>query len=142
MKMIGLLTAVSLSLMTTTFNVAQARTQSDIQRELEKATTTAVEVYKEAGMTGLIGETQTCYKRLKPSAYYCVYLDLASRHIDQIFIAGTNFPPNAYFNGEQLSSRIGPVFLSAKMDMDTANTYLSTIIPVVNQLVDKKILGR
>jgi len=142
MKMIGLLTAVSLSLMTTTFNVAQARTQGDIQKELEKATTTAVEVYKEAGMTGLIGETQACYKKLKPSAYYCVYLDLASRHIDQIFIAGTQFPPNAYFDGEQLSSRIGPVFSNAKMDMDTANTYLSTIIPVVNQLVDKKIQGR
>ena len=142
MKMIGLLTALSLSLVTATFSVAQARTQGDVQKELEKATTTAVEVYKEAGMSGLIGETQACYKELKPSAYYCVYLDLASRHIDQIFITGTRFPPNAYFEGEQLSSRLGPVFSNAKMDMDTANTYLSTIIPVVNQLVDKKIQGQ
>jgi len=67
---------------------AQARTEAEVKKDLIKAARTAVTIYKKDGMAGLIEKTQSCYKNEKINEFYCVYFDLASRHIEQLMIDG------------------------------------------------------
>ncbi len=120
---------------------AETRTMSDVQRDLVRAAKTAVRVYKQNGMAGLIGETNECYDKGKENGFYCVYLDLASRHIDQIMVAGAahsgmTFPKTEFFDDELFGSRIVPVFRKANMNMDKSNQYLRTLTPAINKLVE------
>ncbi len=139
MKMIQLLMAVSLSLISTTFNVAHAQSQNEIRMEMDKAASIAVNAYKEGGISGLVIESQECYKKHKSPAYYCLYLDVASRHIDDIFSAALNIQPTPYFSGDQWSSRIVTVLMDAEMDDKTAKKYLETIIHSLKNMVEKKL---
>ncbi|WP_143741982.1 hypothetical protein [Thiorhodovibrio frisius] len=121
-------------------NSAYARSPAEVAEDLTNATATAVSTYKTDGMAGLITVTQECYKLNTDAPFYCVSLDLASRRIDQIFVEAMQFPPNQFFSDDQFGSRIGPVFAGADMDMNSANEYLENITPVINRLVEKKIL--
>jgi len=98
-------------------------------------------------MSGLIIATQDCYKKLDKYKFYCVYLDLASRHIDQIMVEGAaqqgmSFPKTEFFDDEQFLQRVGEVFLKADMDMDRSNKYLATITPIINKLVEDNLRGK
>jgi len=90
-------------------------------------------------MSGLIKATQDCYKQLDKYKFYCVYLDLASRHIDQIYIKGTNFPPNEFFDDAQFGPRVADVFEKANMDMNQSNEYLAKMTPIINKLVEDNL---
>jgi len=90
-------------------------------------------------MAGLIIETQECYKNKLTNVFYCLYIDLASRHIDRLFVESMRFPPNDFFSDEEFSTRIGAVFTGLKMDVDTARRYLSSVTPVINQMVENKL---
>ncbi len=121
-----------------------ARTGDDIQKDLNKAAKTSVEIYNKSGMAGLIGETEKCYVNSKINKFYCVYFDLASRHIDQIMVEaaakqGMTFPKTEFFDDELFGSRIGPVFANANMDMDKSNKYLQKMTPLVNKMVENYI---
>ena len=123
-------------------NSAHARTPEEVARDLAKATDTAVAIYKTQGMAGLIIKTEDCYEKNTKNLFYCVYLDLASRRIDQVFVEAMRFPPNDFFTDEPFGSRVRPVFIGANMNMKTANQYLASITPVINNLVEKKLLGK
>lgn len=123
-------------------NSAHARTQEEVERDLAKVADTAVAAYKEQGMLGLIIKTEECYERNIKKPLDCVYLDLASRRIDQVFVETMYFPPSEFFADEQFGPRIFPVLVSANMDMNTANQFLASITPVINNLVEKKLLGK
>ena len=126
---------------------AQARTETEVQNDLLKATKAAVKVYQKNGMSGLIVQTQKCYDNVDQNGFYCVYLDLASRHIDQLTLAnaaqnGMTFPKTEFFDDELFRSRIATVFLKANMDMKTSNDYLRTVTPVINTLVEDNMLRK
>lgn len=122
---------------------AQARTQQEILKDLDKATDTAIETYKTVGMAGLSVYVQECYEKNMGNLYYCVYFDLASRHIDQFFVIAMNFPPNDFFTDEIFGSRVRAVLLVGKnMGEDDANKYIASVTPLVNAMVDQKILGK
>lgn len=123
-------------------NSAYARSPAEVARDLAKASDAAVSTYSKEGMSGLIVKTQECYERNTGNLFYCVYLDMASRHVDQIVIEVMRFPPNEFFVDESFLSRVGPVLIGAKMDMNAANQYLATVTPVINNLVEKKLLGK
>ena len=113
---------------------------NNIAADLVQAAKTAVATYQESGMTGLVGKTKECYQKLSGKQFKCVYLDLASRRIDQIATVGTNFPPNIFFANEQFGSRIRPALLGrANMSQEQANEYLRTSTPIINQLVEKQL---
>jgi hypothetical protein len=122
-----------------TVNSAFARSQEEITRDIVKAADTAVSTYRETGMSGLIGETEECYKHNTKNPFYCVYLDLASRHIDQLFVESMNFPPNEFFSDENLGSRVSPVLSDGGMSFDTANRYLMISGTEINKLVETKL---
>ena len=120
-------------------NTAHARSPAEVTKDLVKAADTAVLAYKETGMSGLIIKTQECYEQNTKNLFYCVYIDLASRRIDQVFVESMNFPPNEFFSDEQFGSRVVPVLASANMNMDVSNKYLMIVTPEINSLVEKKL---
>lgn len=115
--------------------------QSDVEKDQIKATKTAVAIYKENGMSGLMSATDICYKNNEINKFYCLYFDLASRHIDQLMVEGAKlngyeFPTTEYFEDEAFGQRVGVVFLKEKWDMGKSNKYLHDLTPGINRLVD------
>lgn len=140
MKLLKLLFLLSLSLGSGFLqNTAYARSQAEVAKDLALATGTAVATYKKEGMSGLIIKTKACYEKNTKNPFYCVYLDLASRHIDQVYVESMHIPSNEFFSDAQFGPRIGPVLANANMDMNTANQYLASVTPVINNLVEKNI---
>lgn len=121
-------------------STAFARTDIEIARDLDDATNLVVAKYRKEGMAGLITETKSCYERTSGSdRFYCVYIDIASRRVDQIVTESMQWPPNDFFYGEQMESRVGPVLSDAGIDTDTANRYLAMLSQTVNDLIGKKL---
>jgi len=119
---------------------AQAQPNGNIATDLAQAAKTAVATYRESGMAGLVEETKECYEKTSGKQFKCVYVDLASRRIDQLSIVGTKFPPNVFFANEQFGSRMQSALLGrANMSQEQANEYLRGMTPVVNQLIEKEI---
>lgn len=119
---------------------AQAQANVNIAADVVEAAKTAIATYRESGMTGLIRKTKECYQKLNGQQFKCVYLDLASRRIDQLSTVGTNFPPNIFFSNEQFGTRMKSALLeSAKMSQEQANEYLQTTTPVINHLIEKQL---
>lgn len=126
---------------------AQARTAEDIVKELKKAARSSVAIYKSGGMSGLTDATQNCYSKLDKYKFYCVYLDIASRHIDQFMVEGAaqqgmRFPKNEFFDDEQFLQRVGGVFLKANMNMNQSNEYLDDMTPIINKLVEENLMKK
>ncbi len=93
-------------------------------------------------MVGLIAQTSECYANNRQNRFYCLYLDLASRKIDQIFVDAMGWPATEFFSDAEFGPRIIPVLVEAGMDMDAANAYLRTVTPVINKLVLERIVGK
>ena len=89
-------------------------------------------------MSGLIGKSQGCYKQLAKFKYYCLYLDLAARRIDQLGGAGLQFLPTEYFDDEQFGGRAGEIFIRTNLSREQADEYLLNMTPIVNKLVEEE----
>jgi hypothetical protein len=116
-------------------------------KDLKKAARSSVATYKKGGMSGLISVTQDCYKRVGKNKFYCVYLDLASRRIDQLMVEGAamrgiKFPKNEFFDDEEFGPRVAGVFNKANMSMDDANEYLAKVTPIINKLVEENLMNK
>jgi hypothetical protein len=123
---------------------AYARTEAEVQKDLIKAATITASVYRKDGMSGLIEKTQTCYNNTNEDGFYCLYFDLASRHIDQIAVEGAaqqgmKFPKTPFFDDDLFGARASLLFQKANMDMKTSNDYLQSLTPVINKLVEDNI---
>lgn len=119
----------------------QARTEAEVKSDMVKAAKTAVNEYEQTGMAGLIDKTENCYKNVRLNQFYCVYIDLASRHIDQVMVEGSAkqgmaFPKNEFFDDKLFGARIAKVFNKANMNMETSNDYLRSATPAINKLVE------
>jgi hypothetical protein len=127
---------------------AHARTGAEVHKDVLKAAKVAVAVYRAHGMSGLIGTTQRCYDQSHNQGFSCVYLDFASRRIDQLVRAaaardGMPFQKMAFFDNASLGSRLAPVFRQANMDREKSHAYVRVLTPIINQLVDEeKILHK
>jgi hypothetical protein len=119
-----------------------ARLGAGVARDLQKAADSAVGTYKTDGMTGLVAKTTECYATNAKNRFYCLYLDLASRKIDRMFVDSMGWPPTQFFGNEAFGPRVMPVFVEAGMDMHDANSYLRMVTPVIDDLVLKKILAK
>lgn len=121
---------------------AKSRAPHDVARELVKAADVVAATYRRSGMTGLIVETQTCYEKAKESPFYCIYLDLASRFIDQTFVAAMHYPPTEFFADEPSEVRIGATLRRARIGGKEADEYLKMLVPAIDQLVAEKLLRK
>ena len=124
----------------------QAKTGLDVKDDLIAAVNKAVNVYNDNGMSGLIAETERCYRDVNQNPFFCIHLDLASRHIDRLMVAGAaqqgmTFPKTGFFEDQLFGQRIVPVFRHANMDMEASNAYLRLVTPVVNRLVNDNIFS-
>ena len=126
---------------------AHARTGAEVHQDVLKAAKGAVAVYRAQGMSGLIGTTQRCYDQSTNQGFACVYLDFASRRIDQLVRAaaardGRPFPKMAFFDNAFLGARLAPVFRQANMDREKSQAYVRVLTPVINHVVEEKILHK
>lgn len=120
-------------------NAQQQRTGEQVAADLKKAARVSVKVYRGDGMTGLIGNSMDCYKQLTKFKYYCLYLDIAARRIDELGGAGTQFPRTEYFDDEKFGPRVGELFIQSNMNQEQANEYFSVMTPIINKLVDEEL---
>ena len=126
---------------------AHARTGAEVHKDVLKAAKGAVAVYRAHGMAGLIGTTQRCYDQSNTQGFSCVYLDFASRRIAQLVRAaaardGRPFPQRAFFENAFVGARLAPVFRQANMDREKSQAYVRVLTPVINHLVEEKILQK
>ena len=119
-------------------NAQQQRTGEQVAADLLKAARVSVATYRANGMSGLIGKSQGCYKQLAKFKYYCLYLDLAARRIDQLGGAGLQFLPTEYFDDEQFGGRAGEIFIRTNLSREQADEYLLNMTPIVNKLVEEE----
>ena len=120
---------------------AKAQPIDLVKKDMVDAVKTAIKKYKVDGMSGLAIETDSCYSNSKRTGFYCVYLDLASRHIDEVVIAsaaksGINFPKSEFFDDPLFLPRIAVIFKKAGMSMDESNEFLRSVTPFINGLVE------
>ncbi len=126
---------------------AHARTGAAVHKDVVKAAKGAVAVYRAQGLSGLIGTTQRCYDQSHNQGFACVYLDFASRRIDQLVRAaaareGRPVPKLAFFDNASMGARLAPVFIQAYMDREKSQAYVRVLTPIINQLVDEKRLHK
>ncbi len=137
-------------------NSAFARDPKDFVPDLEKSTDTISATYFEDGIDGLMIKTQDCYRNNTNNLFYCVYLDVGSYRINQLFIEGMRqvgseqlvddgrfveslrYPAQEYFAFDQFILRVWPVLAGAGMDKNTAKDYLPSINMIIGKIVDRK----
>lgn len=106
-------------------------------REYTSAVSDAGSHYLKSGAGGLIAVVTECYQIKTNDQLHCLYLDLASRRIDQLFVESANLPHNSFFSDEKFGQRI-VTFMKIKYgNMDDANQFLATVTPAINSLVEK-----
>ncbi|MEA5112785.1 MAG: hypothetical protein VB050_02060 [Geobacteraceae bacterium] len=116
-----------------------ARSPEDVMTEMDKAVDMTVSTYKVSGMTGLVEMTSDCYDKTASKEFICVYIDLASRYIDQRMSEAFNFPPTEFYQDEQFGARISGVFIQHDINMEKCNEYLRAATPAINKIVDHKL---
>lgn len=120
---------------------AKAQAIDLVKKDMVDAVKSAIKIYKVDGMSGLAIESDSCYSNAKTTGFYCVYFDLASRHIDELVIAsaaknGMNYPKSEFFDDPLFLPRIAIVFKKADMSMDESNGFLRSVTPFINGLVE------
>lgn len=114
------------------------RSAEAIADDLQRAAQKTASVYQSGGMVGLIEQVSECYASDK-NRYYCIYLDVAARGVDQaVAAANPKFPRSDFFANEPFGQRIGPILIDAGLTLEEANEYLATITPTINKLVKEQ----
>jgi hypothetical protein len=117
--------------------LAKKADPSQIDKDIRKATRSAINTYKKSGVNGLTSATSACYKKNKTSLN-CLYLDMASRTIDQAMAQSMGWPSSAFYSDAAVGPRVAPVFKEEKVDMNTANQFLQAIAFTINDELNKK----
>lgn len=99
-----------------------------------------VSTYKESGMIGLSMLVEESYMKNK-NKLFNIYLDIASRQLDQIFVIGMNYPPNEYFNDDNFYKRIKAKLAKVNINKHEAMSYLESITPVIDKYLQDKLLN-
>jgi hypothetical protein len=118
---------------------AKAISPEEVVKNLHAAATVTVQQYKQGGISALVEGSKQCYMDINKYRFYCIYLDLAARHVSERDGAGVRFPPEKYFVDDQFLLRAGEIFLRSSMNMDQSNQYLAMVTPLINKLVDQEL---
>lgn len=113
---------------------------------IEKAVKTAFEIKNMGGMIGLISEIKKCYNN-NSNQLYCVYLDIASRHIDNLVVMGAAqqgeiWPKTDFFEDKLFSSRIADVYMNQNMTKEAIKAHTSEAFSNITKLVEDSILRK
>jgi len=111
----------------------------NLEKTMKEAAVKAVKTYRKTGMAGARIEVEDCYKNVKKRVFYCLYLDFAARHIDQLMVAANSFPPQEFFDDKAFGSRASAIYASAKMNKSQINDHLKLLVPTINRFVDEEL---
>lgn len=118
---------------------AHAVGPEDVLKNLQSAAVTTVKEYRRGGMAPLVEGSRNCYQDIDKYRFYCIYLDLAARHVSDRDGAGVRFAPEKYFVDDQFLPRAGQIFLRSSMDKGQSNEYLAMVTPLINKFVDDEL---
>lgn len=121
-----------------------ARDESDILRDLSEAISVTKEVYENKGMNGLVELTDICYAR-SIEKWQCVYLDTASRRIDQNFKAFADkekfeYTRQKFFRDKAVEKRIVTYLKTGISSKKEINEYLKAVTETVNTIIDREVI--
>lgn len=118
---------------------ANAVGPEDVLNNLHSAAVTTVKEYKRGGIASLVEGSKNCYQDINKYRFYCIYLDLAARHVSDLDGAGVRFAPEKYYVDDQFLPRAGQIFVRSNMDKDQSNEYLAMVAPLINKFVDSEL---
>jgi hypothetical protein len=118
---------------------ANAVGPEDVLNNLQNAAVTTVKEYQRGGVAALVEGSKGCYQDINKYRFYCIYLDLAARHVSDRDGAGVRFAPEKYFVDEQFLPRAGQIFVRSSMDKNQSNEYLAMVTPLINKFVDNEL---
>ncbi|MDD4930188.1 MAG: hypothetical protein PHP85_13050 [Gallionella sp.] len=123
----------------TTPNISDGQSRTGIVQDMIEASKKAVATYKTEGVSGMTIKTEECYSNLDKQKFFCGYLDLAARRIDQSISEAQHFPQSEFFADAKFGERIVKVFALSNMSQEQSNEYLRTVTPEINKLVDAEL---
>ncbi len=109
---------------------------------MQKATDATVANYKKGGISLLVQNSERCYKEVEKYRYYCIYLDLAARHISDLDGAGVRFAPEKYFVDDAFLPRAAEIFIRSGKEKEESNEYLAMVTTVINKFVDNALAAK
>jgi hypothetical protein len=123
-----------------------ARSEGEVERDMERAISNVITTYKKEGMNGLVAKTSNCYAKTKKAnqQWYCVYFDFASRAfdigmVDSLNRQGANLAYNKYYSNELISSRCTTVYIAQNIPLDKAIEHQNGMIQMINELLAKQL---
>src|SRR5476649_1692120 len=96
---------------------AFAVTPDEVIKNMQKAAAITVGEYRKEGISVLVKNSEDCYKDINKYRFYCIYLDLAARHVSERDGAGARFAPENYFLDDAFLPRASEIFVRSNMDM-------------------------
>jgi len=112
--------------------VAQTRTPNDVMADLSNATSESAMIYKHGGMSGLVAKSQSCYEDINKYRFYCIYIDIAAREIDdRVRTAHPRLPPNEYFSDDNFLPRAQRIFDKASVSAKDQKEYIAGVKSII-----------
>src|SRR5450830_2156651 len=119
-------------------NPALARTAAEVAKDMNVAAKDAVRTYKQKGMAGLAAATEACYVK-RTSLPYCMYFDLASKHIDDVFSDQYGMPKSPQFSPAKVMFRMQVALSTTSLNDEQKQEYVASLEPVVERMTDVEL---
>jgi hypothetical protein len=119
-------------------NPVLARTAAEVAKDINAAAKDAVRMYKQKGMAGLAAATDACYLK-RTSLPYCIYFDLASKHIDDVFSDQYGMPKSPQFSPAKVTFRMQAALSTTSLNDEQKQEYVASLEPVVERLTDVEL---
>lgn len=134
------LVAILFALVVANFHAVanQPRTED---AELSGVVRQALSNYKKNGLSGLVAQSQNCYRMERPSLR-CVQLDIAASQIDLQFAESIGIQRHPYYEPGPFFQRATPVFVSSGMNMQQANAFLARATDKISRLISLQTVSR
>jgi len=133
-----LITALAFSLFAAGASMAEVRKENSVEADVNRAAKTAVATYKEGCVSGLVIGVQDCWDKSQKT--YCLYLDWASKHVDDKMSASIGAPSNAFFSVNATAQRAFASLAKVNRTDDAKSAYITDVESVANQATDNQLL--
>lgn len=138
-----LLYAAAIFMMSTGYDV-MAQNMSDQDINLMMGSSKAIDSYKKGGITGVVIESDNCYKKIKTSIVnqqqieFCIAMDLGGFFIDYSMTQLNNFPRTEYFTDQEAFNRIDEILKRTGISKNSQDTqsYINSRNPKVQRFTN------
>ncbi len=117
---------------------AYGRDGRDIAAELSTASSVIYKTYKQGGITSVIGTISKCYAE-SDSLYFCTYLDLGGKWLDDNLGFRLTGDQNPFFLNQNISDRLIAAYKRTGIYDENSGEYSENIYRAMGILVSKRL---